>query len=304
MSTWLEPDDGFLGPDPALARPDTAPVVILPVPYERTSTYRPGSAAGPAAILHASHQVEFYDAELACEPIVLLGGIATHAPLVVPETCTGPCMAERVRQCVADLLDQDKFVVTLGGEHTSVVGAIQAHHGRWPDLTVLQIDAHADLRPQYQGDPWNHACAMARVWDFTHRIVSVGVRSLCRQEADFIAQHHLAAFYAHRLRGQTRERGPASCVDDILGALGPDVYVTIDCDGLDPALVPSVGTPEPGGLTWADINDLLTALVRRCRVVGCDVNELAPVPDVPGAEYALAKLVYRFLGRIWQARND
>ena len=301
MNDWLPPDEAFLGPEPARCDPATAPVVVLPVPYERTSTYRAGSAAGPAAILDASRQVELYDAELGCEPIEAIGGIATHAPLVLPEGCAGAAMADHVQRCVSDLLDRDRFVVTLGGEHTSVVGAIRAHHCRHPELTVLQIDAHADLRDQYQGDPWSHACAMARVWEFTQRIVPVGVRSLCRQEAQFIAEHAVPVFYAHRLRQQTRQRGGASCVDDILSALTAEVYVTIDCDGLDPTLLPSVGTPEPGGLTWPDINDLLAGLARRHHVVGFDLSELAPIPHLPCSQFAVAKLAYRFLGLIAMA---
>ena len=283
----------FLDLPPEQANPQTAGVVMLPVPFERTSTYGQGSARGPAAIIAASREVELFDTVLGCEPYEAAGGIATLAPLDVSD-CDGQAVAERLRHEVGKWLIKNRLVITLGGEHTSVVGAIRAHCEAYANVTVLQLDAHSDLRPEYNGDPWNHACAMARVLDFHDHLVQVGIRSQAKAERATAQERGLTVVHAHDIHLKDDER--ADWLEEIIEATHHNVYVTFDCDVMDPSLVPATGTPEPGGLTWRQVNELLRRLCLERSVVGLDVNELAPIEGMTYPEFTMAKLIYRFVG--------
>jgi len=302
MTTYLDADGRFLGLDDEQADPDEARVVVVPVPYEATSSYGGGSAAGPAAILDASHQVELYDLELGFEPWAAAGGIATLRPLGLDGCGNGEAVMERLERVVAEQLERRRIVVTLGGEHTAVVGAIRAHVRAVQPLTVLQLDAHADLRESYQGDRWNHACALARVLDVHDDIVQVGIRSGTPDEVATAHRHGIPIITGADVRRATGDG--VDWIEPIIERCSANVYVTLDCDVFDPAVMPATGTPEPGGLSWTQVDELVRRLCAARRVVGFDVSELAPIAGLRLAEFGIAKLVARFVGYIGAGAPD
>ncbi len=281
----------FLGLDATPGQADASAVSILPVPYDGTSTWRKGADGGPAAILEASAAVELYDIETASEPF--RRGIETLEPIDVsgsPEQ-----IAERVRRCVARVLAAGRLPVLLGGEHSVTIGAVEAVTDRFEDLTVLQIDAHADTRETYEGSGHNHACVMARARERCP-IVQVGIRSVDASEVPALDPERV--FWAHRIR---REAG-SRWMDRVVDLLTPRVYVTIDLDGFDPSVLPATGTPEPGGLLWEEVNELLGRVAGQREVVGFDVVELLPAPGHHASAFIAAKLVHRFLAEIFSRR--
>ena len=264
------------------AREESARIVVLPVPYDETSTWMKGADSGPQAIIDASANMELFDIETGSE--VFRQGIFT-AP-AVSEKHSPEAMVAAVRERVSGYLEKGKFVVTVGGEHSVSVGSIQAHAARHPGMAVLQLDAHADLREEYAGSRFNHACVMARVREICP-IVQVGIRSL-----DWAEQANLtpgSVFWAHDIAGNT------GWIEAVLARLPAECYATIDLDVFDPAIMPSTGTPEPGGLFWYDVTRLLQAVSRRCRVVGFDVVELCPGNYNRAPDFLAAKLIYQFL---------
>lgn len=259
-------------------------VVVLPVPYDATVTARAGTRDGPRAIIEASADMELYDVGLGIEPY--RHGIHT-LPELAPHTGSPEAMIDRIEGVVAELLDQRKFVVMLGGEHTVAVGAVRAHAKRTPGLSVLAFDAHSDMRDAYLDSRYNHACTLRRANEVA-RVTQVGLRSAASEDHAYIRDEGLA-FYSPR---EFREAGAARVVDN----LTDDVYVTIDLDNFDPAEMPAVGTPEPGGLRWDEVSDLLVELTRRKRVVGFDVTELSPSLGPRSCAQLAAKLAYRLIG--------
>ncbi|HEY8490332.1 MAG TPA: agmatinase [Dehalococcoidia bacterium] len=283
----FETERTFAWLEPAYAAYETARVVILPVPYDATTTARAGTREGPAAIIDASADMEWYDVALEREPYRV--GIHTLPDLAV-HAGSPAAMVDRVASVVADLLADGKFVVTLGGEHSITAGCVRAHAQRYPDLTVLYLDAHADLREEYLDTPFNHACALRRSLEHARGAVHVGLRSATREEHEFIRRRGIPVFPAHTFRREPD--APAR----IAAALGEHVYVSVDLDVLDPSQMPAVGTPEPGGLFWDDVTAVLAEVARTRRVVGFDVNELAPMYGPPASAQLAAKLVYRMIG--------
>jgi agmatinase len=284
------PPRGFAAPPAEFTDFESARIVVLPVPYDSTTTARAGARDGPRAILEASEDIELYDLALGREPYRV--GIHT-LPELAAHTGSPEAMASRIEEVVGELLEGGKFVVTLGGEHTVAVGAVRAHAGRRPDLSVLAVDAHADLREEYLDTPFNHACTLRRILEALpagegEPLVQVGLRSVSAEEAAFIRESRLP-FYSPRA---LREAGS----DALVASLRPNVYVTIDLDGLDPSLMAAVGTPEPGGLLWDELSDLLAALAHQKRIVGFDVTELAPDLGPEACAQAAAKLTYRLIG--------
>jgi len=263
-------------------RADTARIVIVPVPYDGTSTYMKGADKGPEAIIRASGNMELYDLETDSQ--VHQEGIFTDEPVDSgPDVGT---MVKAVERRVSHHLAGDKFVVVLGGEHSVSVGTVQAHARKYPGMTVLQLDAHSDLRSEYEGSRYNHACVMARVKEICP-IVQVGIRSMDISEKP--ARDRKRVFLAEDIHS-----GNAG-VDDIMGMLTDQVYITIDLDVFDPSIMPSTGTPEPGGLLWYDVLDLLQRVCCRSTVVGFDVVELCPVETNWGPDFMAAKLIYKLL---------
>jgi len=247
----------------------------------------PGTRFGPQAILEASRQVEFYDEELDLEPYRI--GIATLGAIEVDPL--GPEAAlDRLEAVTLGLADQGVIPFTLGGEHSLTIAPIRALRQRYPGLSVLQLDAHLDLREQYQGTKWSHASVMRRVRELGVPTVAVGIRSVSQEEADYVHREKAPVFLAREIRAKGLD------VDAVLTQLTNPVYVTVDLDFFDPAYVPGVGTPEPGGATWDEGLMLLRAVCERRQVVGCDIVELMPIQGQHVSEFFAAKLANKMLG--------
>ena len=272
----------FLALPPDQSALETASAVLIPVPIDSTTSFRSGARYGPAAIIAASAGLEDYDLELGIDVAEL--GIHTASPLE-PHVGDPERMASRVRQAVAYYQSQDKLTGVIGGDHSAAIGSALACLDKFPGLSVLYIDAHADLRDEYQGTGWGHGSAARRISD--HCPVSlVGVRTLALEERDFIDQAGIRVCYWPPSDG---------CVDDIIAGLGPQVYVSVDLDALDPSEMAAVGTPEPGGMRWLELVGLLRQVAEQRRVVGFDVCELAPNEGPPANSYTAAKLVYKLV---------
>lgn len=269
--------------------PTTARAIVIPFPYEATTSYRGGTKDGPAAILSASAQVELYDDELDWSPYEV--GIATMAP-VWPSRIDYDTPLRQIEGATAEALAAGLFPIVLGGEHALSLGPVRAALARHPDLAVLQLDAHADLRQAYDDTPFSHASAMCRLVDLGVPLVQVGVRNISAEEMAWWREKQPSKIFWARDYCRGRHT-----VAEVLAALGDrPVYLTIDLDGLDPAIMPGVGTPEPGGLGWYETLDLLRALFTHKQVVACDVVELAPIPGQNVSEFAAAKLIYKIIG--------
>jgi len=302
---WLGPDRNFLALEESWCHPDLAKVRILPVPYEHTSSYIQGSDRGPGAIIEASQQVELYDETLGFEPYREWGGIATREPLDLRGKVDGDAV-QAIQTFVQPHVDPERFNVTLTGEHTGALGAIRAHAKAWPNLCVVQIDAHGDLRQAYQGNPYSHASVMARVVEDGLPIVQVGIRSISPEETALIDKtKSISTFFAFQICDPSGpyEGRAANWVPEVVRACRGPVYLTFDCDGLDSSLVPALGTPEPGGLGWYDTLTLVTALARGPGIVGMDISEIAPIDGFVAPQFAVARLIYRMLGRVAAARR-
>ena len=258
---------------------------VLPVPYEGTVSYKPGTAAGPAAILEASEHIELFDGELRRE--IHTPGIRTYP--AVPAAHDPAEQMRRIRAAAEPLVDAGKFVLALGGEHSITAPLVQAYHEHCDGLSVLQIDAHADLRDTYGGTPHSHACVMRRVLELTDRVAQVGIRSFSGEELDACGSQ-VARFITPQV-----VRAEPDWIDRALALLADPVYVTVDMDGLDPSIAPGVGTPEPGGLTWQEVTDLLRCVCRERRVVGADIVETRPIPPNHITEAAAARLAAKFI---------
>lgn len=302
---WLAQDSNFLGIEEPWCHPDRAGVFVLPAPYEHTSSYVPGSDRGPSAILEASRQVELYDETVGMETYREWGGIATAAPLDLEGKVDREAV-EAIEGFVRPRVGPGRFVVTLTGEHTGALGAIRAHALRYPNLCVLQVDAHGDLRKAYQGNPYSHASVMARVVEAGLPLVQVGIRSISPEEVVLIHRAgSVRTFYASELLDPSGPYGgrAANWVPDVLKACMGPVYLTFDCDGLDASLVPALGTPEPGGLGWYDTLTLVTALANGPGILGMDVSELTPIEGFVAPQFTVARLIYRILGRVRASRR-
>ena len=265
-----------------LTQYDSSKVVLLPVPYDETSTFVKGSNLAPDAILRASQSLELYDDETEIE--VYKKGIHIAEP--VTEKSSPENMVAAVKQKTADLLNDDKFVVAIGGEHSISIGAIAAHAEKFDNFSVLQLDAHADLRDGYVDSKYNHACVMARVKEFTP-IVQVGIRSVAPEVKGEIDRDKM--FFAHDIVNDT------DWYDKVIDQLTENVYITIDLDVFDPSIMPATGTPQPGGLLWYDVLKLLKKLCQTKKVVGFDVVELCPIETQKAPDVLAAKLIYKLL---------
>jgi len=280
------PPHGFLAPPPEQSQYASARVVVLPIPYDATTSARAGAREGPRAIISASQEIEPYDIDLGYD--ASQHGIHT-LPDVAPHSGGPQAMVERIEAVVGDLLADGKFVVTLGGEHTVTVGAVRAHARRFAGLSVLSVDAHADLRDEYLDSPYNHACVMRRIIDLCP-VVQVGMRSVSADQVSLIRERNLPFFTPQAYRALPD--GPV----EIARILTQDVYISVDLDGFDPSQMAAVGTPEPGGLFWDEVIALLTAVAREKRIVGFDVTELAPDLGPPACAQLAAKLACRLIG--------
>ncbi len=280
----------FGGLPPEYSELENSRIVVVPVPYDGTSTYMKGADKGPDAIVKASAAVELLDIEMQSE--VYHQGIFTDKP--VAENASPQKTVDALEQRVSKHLDNGKFVVVLGGEHSISTGTVRAHVKKYPGMSVLQLDAHSDLREEYEGTKYNHACVMARIKEICP-IVQVGIRSMDISEKPSIDKKRV--FFAHDIAGR------AGWIDKVVAQLGEKVYVTIDLDVFDPAVMPSTGTPEPGGLYWYEVTALLLAVCRQRQVVGFDVVEMCPVEKQWAPDFLAAKLVYKFLSYVFRDTN-
>lgn len=281
--------DNFLGLPDKYSRYASARFAVLPMPYDATTSFGSGARYGPRAIITASQQVELYDERLGRESYQV--GVATLEPLEA-DTSGPEATLKNVYAAAKKVVADGKFLIGLGGEHSLSSPLVRAVKARHKDISVLQIDAHADLRESYQGSPFSHACVMRRIHDMGVPAVAVGIRNYSKEEARFIQHAGKPIFSALAVRESK------SWIESVVGHLGDEVYVTIDIDGFDPAYAPATGTPEPGGLDWYQVTDLLAAVAGRRRIVAADVVEVAPQPPNTVTEFLAAKLIYRLIGLV------
>ncbi|MCK9281851.1 MAG: agmatinase [Melioribacteraceae bacterium] len=265
-------------------------IVILSAPFEKTVSYGKGTKNGPSEIIEASHYVEFFDEELNRE-LCFEKGIATLSPMKLDKLSSMKALSE-IYKNVKKFVDMGKFVVTLGGEHSISSAPILAHIEKYENISILQFDAHSDLRESYEGSKFSHASVMARVAEHTKDIVQVGIRAQCIEEADFIREHGIKTFYERGIR--TGLYGDY-WMEEVVNSLKENVYITFDVDGLDPSIMPHTGTPEPGGLMWDETMNLLKRVGESKNIVGFDVVELAPDKKDTSSSFVAAKLVYKIL---------
>ncbi|MCE2496900.1 MAG: agmatinase [Flavobacteriales bacterium] len=279
----------YAGIEDKYAERETAEVALLPIPYDGTSTWGKGADKGPAAFLEASENMERYDIETRLE--------AYKKGVFLADSLTGMTspedMVKKVEQSTGELIDEGKFTTVIGGEHSISIGTIRAFNKRFEDLTVLQLDAHADLRPEYQGTPFNHACAVHEA-SRTTNLVQVGIRSMDSCEVEYMDEDH--TFWAHKIYKDDR------WMKDALRLMTQNVFITIDLDVFDPAIMPSTGTPEPGGMGWNQVLRFLRQVFKTRHVVGFDLVELAPNPNNKAPDFLAAKLYYKMLSYLfkWQ----
>ncbi|MEW6606722.1 MAG: agmatinase [bacterium] len=269
---------------------ETSKVVILPVPYDSTTSFKAGARNGPQAIISASQNIELYDIEIGKETYKEIGihTLNQLEPIVSsPET-----MIQRVYEVCKELVQFDKFTVLLGGEHSLSMGMVRALKERYKSMSVLQLDAHADLRNEYLGSKYSHACVMRRISELCP-ITQVGIRSMSQEDACFINENALKPFYASKIVKSQ------DWMEEVLSTLTDEIYITIDLDVLDPSIMPAVGTPEPGGLDWYLLLELLFKVTQAKKVVGFDVVELATTEIHCASSCLSALLIYKLIGYIF-----
>ncbi|MDD2390668.1 MAG: agmatinase [Desulfobacterales bacterium] len=266
---------------------DEADIVVLPLCYEHAPSYGTGSEQGPYYILEASEQLERID-----EQTLAVWGdypIYTLEPVIPPPDPEKAVI--QMKTAAHEVLTRHKFLLSLGGDHAVSIGPIMAASQVYPDMGVLQIDAHLDLRNEWNGSRYNHACVMRRVLDDVKvPIVQVGIRSFSPEEADLVKKRHLSPFYAHTITPSDR-----TWIDRVIEALPETIYMTIDLDGLDPSVIPGTGTPEPGGLSYRQLLDLIDAVGKHKTVIAADINELAKIPGTQVSEYTAAKIATKIM---------
>lgn len=288
MSYHHQPrNPGFLDLPPEMRDPRDSRFAVLPVPYDETSSWKKGSDKGPEAIIDASAIVEWYDIQTNAE--ACRRGITTLPP--IDWKGSPKELADHVEAALDAIFDREQLPIVLGGEHSVSIGAIRAAARRVKGLSVLQIDAHGDTREEYEGSPYSHACVMAWAKQWCP-IVQVGIRAIDASEAEVMDRDRV--FFAHDIV----QNPDTSWMDRAIDLLSDDVYITIDLDAFDPGLIPATGTPEPGGLSWSDVDRFLNRVVAKRRVTAFDVVELLPMPGHHASAFAAAKLVYRLISMI------
>ena len=284
----------FLGLPKENSSYNTSEIVIYSAPFEKTVSYGGGTKKGPKEILKASHYVEFYDEELDRE-LCFEKGIAT-LPISDFDKLKSLSVLKKIEKDISNLISDKKFAVLLGGEHTVTLGSFNAHNQKYENLSILQIDAHSDLRNSYEGSKYSHACVMKRIYDINQNITQVGIRAQANEESNLIKEGSIKTFYAREIRQINKKRW----INNVVKSLSENVYLTFDVDGLDPSLVPATGTPEPGGLFWDETLDLLREVGEKRNIVGFDLVELAPSKYNSTSNFIAAKLVYKILNYAYQ----
>ncbi|MBI5630455.1 MAG: agmatinase [Elusimicrobia bacterium] len=274
----------FLG---VTAPREKARFIVLLLPFERTTSYKKGTEHGPARLLDGSFGVELWDEEIGSQ--TYLSGIHTEPAF----DCSPPAklLFPKIKERVRELLNFKSVLFSVGGEHSLSQALIPPFIERYPDLSILHFDAHADMRSEYEGSPFNHACAMHPI-SRRCKVVQVGIRSVAEEEAHLLNTGNVTTFYRHE------HRDMGKLLPKVLEALTGTVYISIDLDGFDPSVIPGVGTPQPGGFDWFEGLELFRRVIEKKKVVGVDVMELCPLQDTVNSEIAAAKLIYRLMGYI------
>jgi len=266
---------------------ETAKIVLIPVPYDGTSTWVKGSDKGPDAFLDASANMELYDIETDSE--VYKNGVFLAKP--VKEKESPEKMVDAVHKTALDYLNKGKFVTLFGGEHSVSIGSIRAFREKFENLTVLQFDAHADLRKEYEESSCNHACAVHEA-QFTTNLVQIGIRSMDVEEKQYMKKEN--CFFSHQIHANPK------WTEEALSKITENVFITIDLDVFDSSVMPSTGTPEPGGLNWFQVIDFIRMVVHNKNVVGFDIMELCPNKNNRGPDFLAAKLYYKILSYVFK----
>jgi agmatinase len=281
----------FFGLPEEHSNEETSQVVVIPAPYENTTSYGRGTKNGPKAILDASQQVELFDDELWVEPYRV--GIASGNEVkIAPVTSETENPFQELTDAVKSQLVKGKFPIVLGGEHALSIGPVRACMERYPDLSILQVDAHADMRKSYDGNAYSHASVSYHLYKMLPKpaLTNVGVRNISAEEVEWMEQEqpNVKIFWARQQKNWNFQ--------EIINTLSDNVYLTIDVDGLDSSIMPSTGTPEPGGMDWYQLMDLIKTLCVRKNVVAADIVELSPIPKLHGPDFLVAKLLYKLVG--------
>jgi agmatinase len=296
QENWFSPTHAFGGLPPEWTCPDRSRVVLLPVPYETSTTYREGCRNGPAAIIEASVNMELYDEDLKCEPCRI--GVHTLPPLDVFDDAENTIA--RLDAVATSCIERDKFVTLLGGEHTVSLGLVRAVQRRYDPLSVLYLDAHADFRESYRGNIYSHASVARRISESCH-VVLAGIRSLSNEEADELEEKDIPTVWAADFRRARAGDGCRELIGRLLDELKENVYISIDVDVFDPSLMPAVGTPEPGGLLWDEVLELLRAVTTSKKLVGVDLVELSPIDGIVHPQFMAARLLQKIWGYAFKA---
>jgi len=284
QSLYSQPKN-FAGLSAPFSNFEFAKVAVLPVPYDSTTEWHSGSRNGPKSIIEASYYLEWYDIELERE----FYGMGIHTlPELEPAYNSPETMTQRVYQATSSLLQNSKFVVMLGGEHSISLGAIRAHVEKYANCSVLQLDAHTDLRDEYLGTKFGHACVMRRVEELCP-ITQVGIRAISIEEKEYTVSKGLRPFYY-------QQNDLSLPVEQIIEAVTENVYVSIDLDVFDPSIMSAVGTPEPGGILWHQALSLLSSLSKKRNIIGFDIVELCPDQGPAACSFLAAKLAYKLIG--------
>ena len=283
---WTTVPDTFLALDPIIHNVDDSPIVVLPVPYDAATSYKSGSREGPRAIIRASREMEEFDLELGWSPSIL--GIFTSGE-IEPHSGGPEAMANRVSKVIAWYLKQNKLTCMLGGDHSLTIGAVKSFALAYPELSVLFLDAHTDFADEYQGSKFNHACSIRRSIEFASGVL-VGVRSMQEGDHNLLAAHNPPVFPRHDQ--------PIVEFEEILSSLKSNVYISVDLDVFDPSIMSAVGNPEPGGMEWWEVLQILKQVCSQRNIVGFDIMELSPPEGPEACAYTAAKLAYKLMGYI------
>ncbi|NRA74131.1 MAG: agmatinase [Rickettsiales bacterium] len=273
----------FLGIDKKFSEYKNSKSVILPIPFDKTASWGKGAAEGPQAIIEASQYLELYDIESNSEPYK--EGIFTAKPVIANSSKT---MIDEGHKKTLSFLQDNKFVITLGGDHSISIGPIFAHQEFFKDISILHFDAHTDMRDSYEDNKLSHACAMARAKERVSNIVSVGIRSMDKSELPYLKKEKL--FLASDICCNSN-----NWIEKIVKQLGEKVYLSFDLDAFDPSIMPATGTPEPGGLGWYQVIQLMEAVCKERKLIGMDIVELAPIANNKAPNFLAAKLIYKIL---------
>lgn len=291
---YLDERHNFLALEDKYANYENSKFVIISAPFEKTVSYGHGTAAGPQAIIDASQYVEFYDEYLDYEA-AFVDGITTLEPIEFSEIDTFEESFEKITKFVEIVLKDSKIPIVLGGEHSITQAVYKPFHNKFNNISVLHFDAHSDLRDEYSGTKYSHACVMKRIFELNNDITQIGIRAQCKEEAELIREHNIKTYYMQKIRNN---HYGTNWVDELVNNLKDNVFLTFDVDAFDTSVISATGTPEPGGLFWDETLQILEKVIKNKNIVGFDVVELAPNSENTISDFNTAKLIYKIISFI------